>query len=162
MEEPSMSGTIWKGWSSCPSGLHSVAVLSVGTNDLVKHTHSLALHGLNWHHGELRSLASDSIFYKNVVWNLGLFTSNNPSWLNIQEFIFLVLIQWMELWYCASVRLLLFSSLPFCYWSQRGLVRGFSFRLLNAINMQPAVTSFGGAGGAPQDPNDKYINFEPP
>ena len=45
---------------------------------------------------------------------------------------------------------------------QRDLVRGFTFRLLNAIDMQPAVTSSGGAGGAPQNPNDNYINFEPP
>ena len=46
-------------------------------------------------------------------------------------------------------------------YGQRGLVRGFSCRFFNAIDMKPAVTSFRRCGGAPQNPNVNYINFEP-
>ena len=55
-------------------------------------------------------------------------------------------------------KLLTMYAAPF---RQRGLVRGFSCRFFNAIDMKPAVTSFRRCGGAPQNPNVNYINFEP-
>ena len=44
---------------------------------------------------------------------------------------------------------------------QRDLVRGFSFHLLNAIDIGLEVTKSALLGGAAVNLNVKYINFEP-
>ena len=55
--------------------------------------------------------------------------------------------------------LLLVGPLPTC--NQRDLVRGFSFRVLNAIDIRLEVTKSAPPGGAAVNCTVNYINFEP-